>query len=89
MDDARYNELVAKNAQLAEELKTLESQQLARDPNYVPAGVDPDLMYSDDAAKQDKEEPGFAWGTFFLWTLGLSFAGILVWMIFFRKADYD
>ena len=47
IDDARYHDLVARDAGLAAQLRQMELQHVQRDPNYVlPTMVnDPDLMY--------------------------------------------
>jgi hypothetical protein len=48
MDAARYNDLLAKDAQLQARINQLEAQNLQRDTSYVPKGVEPDLQYSDE-----------------------------------------
>lgn len=50
MDSARYQELLAKDAELKARLEALEKEKVARDPNYVlPAlAQNPDLQYSKD-----------------------------------------
>lgn len=50
MDSARYQELLAKDAELKALLEALEKEKVARDPNYVlPAlAQNPDLQYSKD-----------------------------------------
>jgi hypothetical protein len=49
MDDARYRDMVAKDAALEARIRQLEAEKLQRDPNYVPAAMkdQPDLMYND------------------------------------------
>lgn len=51
VDDARYKELCAKNAELDAKIKALEAKGEAKNPNYVPEGMDPDLQYTDDYVK--------------------------------------
>ncbi len=49
MDEARYRDLLAKDKNLEARIKQLEAEKKARDPNYVPPGMDdPDLQYTDD-----------------------------------------
>lgn len=52
MDEARYRELLAKDAQLEARIRALEQQGVKKNPAYTPAGMtDPDLMYSDEYVK--------------------------------------
>lgn len=49
MDDARYRDLLAKDAKLEARIRQLEAEKRARDPNYLPSGMtDPDLPYTDE-----------------------------------------
>lgn len=48
MDQARYDSLLARDAQLVARIRQLEQMNLQRDPAYVPPGVERDLMYADD-----------------------------------------
>lgn len=49
MDEARYRDLLAKDAQLEARIRALEAQGVKRNPAYTPAGItDPDLMYDDN-----------------------------------------
>lgn len=47
IDDARYRDLLAHDANLQARIQQLEAQRLPRDPAYRPSNIDPDLMYSD------------------------------------------
>lgn len=65
MDRARYEALLQKDTNLEQRLKELEAQGVKKDPSYVPAGVDRDLMYNDEQVKKIYEEsrkPSFPWG---------------------------
>lgn len=49
IDDARYRDLVSKDAKLEAELKQIQEQKKAADPNYtLPGMTDPDLQYNKD-----------------------------------------
>jgi hypothetical protein len=91
-------ELRAKLNQMDTEVKQLQGQP--QDPNYVPAGVDPSVMISDDVAKQTYAQAevqaspvkndGFAdegiggWGWFFIFA-GVGLAGFAVYKFTTRK----
>lgn len=47
IDDARYHDLLARDANLEARIRQMEAQNLPRDPTYRPNQIDPDLMYSD------------------------------------------
>ncbi len=47
MDDARYRDLLAHDAQLEARLHQLEAQGTPPNPAAAPPGMQPDLMYSD------------------------------------------
>ena len=48
MDSARYQALLAQDARLETRIQQLEAQKVARDPSFTPAGIDPDLQYTDN-----------------------------------------
>jgi hypothetical protein len=50
MDQARYNEMLRRDARLQAEIDQLKAQNAARDPGYVPVAMrdNPDLMYNKD-----------------------------------------
>jgi len=50
MDDARWRDMVKRDADLEARVRALEAEKRARDPNYVPAAMkdNPDLMYNPD-----------------------------------------
>lgn len=84
MDPARYEELRRKDTDLDRRLKEMESQGVKKDPSYVPPGVDRDLMYSDDHAKQAYKEAHtsrFPWG----WVFGIVIILGLVYLVFFVR----
>ena len=86
MDSVRYQEMLNRDADLQARVAALEAQNAPRDPNYVPNGIDRDLVYSDNyvqAAYNPESSSGF-WkilGWCFLGGVGIW----LVWFIFFRR----
>ena len=99
ISDERYRDLVAKNKDLAAQVKALEDKKVAKNPNYAPDGVDKDLMYSDDYVKQVQQdnEPkvdavaaddGFSWLSCILATLGVLGFGWIIYAIFIKERSY-
>lgn len=65
IDRARYEELLRNDENMRRRVAELETQQIKRDPSYVPPGIDRDLMYSEDVVKQahkEKNTSSFPWG---------------------------
>jgi hypothetical protein len=89
MDPARYQALVATDQQLETRVEQLEAQQAPRDPNYVPPGVDRDLMYSDHYVAQSYSNRPTASGVFAFWLLAvptaLGVTGFFIWLIWFKR----
>ncbi len=89
MDPARYQALVATDQQLETRVEQLEAQQAPRDPNYVPAGVDRDLMYSDHYVAQSYSNRPTAVGVIAFWVLAvptaLGVTGFFIWLIWFKR----
>jgi hypothetical protein len=89
MDAARYQALLASDQQLQARVAQLEAQQPARDPNYVPPGMDRDLMYSDRyVANAYNNRPTFL-GVAAFFILGvpaaLALCGFVIWLIWFKR----
>ena len=91
MDDARYKDLLSKDARLEARIKQLEREKLEIDPSYVPSGIDHDLQYSDEYVDgiYNPHENNSEIGTVFMWILAIIVAGIvlwvLVWLIFYKN----
>ena len=88
MDTERYKALLAKDAKLEARIKQLEAEKLARDPGYVPPGLDPDLQYTDDyvdavynphTVASPKGGGGFL--KFLFWTFMIILGIVVVWLI--------
>jgi len=94
MDDARYHDLLARDKKLESRIKQLEAEKKARDPNYVPPGVDEDLQYTDDfvnASVNPTAKPyngptfgGFLHGlwVFIKWCFYIALTALVVWLLF-------
>lgn len=89
MDAARYRDLLAHDAQLEARLHQLEAERVARDPTYVPAGMqERDLMYSDDyvtAVYNPQPRTGYV-----LWVLlkiffVISILALVTWLVFVKR----
>jgi len=75
MDPARYQALVATDQQLQARVTELEAQQqVQRDPSYVPAGVDRDLMYSDQYVNRAYSNRRTTAGVLSFWLLAVPTA---------------
>ena len=89
MDPARYEALVANDQQLQARVSQLESQQAPRDPNYVPTGLDRDLMYSDHYVAQAYGNRPTRAGRAAFWVIGIPAAlgacGFFIWLIWFKR----
>jgi len=89
MDPLRYQALLAHDRQLDQRIAELESQQVARDPNYVPPGLDRDLMYSDQYVNRQYSNRPTHGGTVAFWVLGVPLAlgacAFFIWLIWFKR----
>ena len=89
MDPARYQALVATDQQLEARVEQLEAQQAPRDPNYVPGGLDRDLMYSDHYVARTYSNRPTTLGVITFWLLGiptaLAVVAFFLWLIWFKR----
>jgi len=90
MDPARYDALMATDAQLQARVAQLETQQAARDPNYVPPGLDGrDLMYSDKYVNRAYSNRSTTLGVIAFWAFGIPMAlgicALFIWLIWFKR----
>jgi hypothetical protein len=89
MDPARYDALVANDQQLQTRVEALEAQQAPRDPTYTPAGLDRDLMYSDQYVNRAYSNRPTMLGVIAFWLLGiptaLTLCGGFIWLVWFKR----
>jgi hypothetical protein len=100
MDSFRYRDMLDRDAALEARVRELERKQVARDPTYVPPGVDPDLMYTDEyvqaAVNPTITHPGSpapgspSHGSHFfrwcfIWLLASGIVVFLIWFIFIKR----
>jgi hypothetical protein len=89
MDPARYQTLLAKDQQLEARVEQLEAQQPPRDPTFVPAGLDRDLMYSDQYVTRAYSTRPTTAGIFAFWVLAiptaLAVCAFFIWLIWFKR----
>jgi len=89
MDPVRYQSLLATDQALETRVAQLEAQQVARDPHYVPTGLDRDLMYSDGYVAHAYNNRPTLGGRIAFWVLGVSTAlavtGFFIWLIWFKR----
>ncbi len=98
MDQARYQNLLARDRALEAKVRDLEARKVPRDPTYVPPGLDPDLAYTDayvNAAYNPQPSPAPApppspppphHGMVLLTiVLVLLLLGAVVWLLFFKR----
>ena len=89
MDPARYQALLATDAQLQARVSQLEAQQPARNPSYVPPGLDRDLMYSDQYVNRAYSNRPTRGGEVAFWIFGvplaIGFCGFVIWLIWFKR----
>jgi hypothetical protein len=89
MDEARYRELVYQDLSLESRVVELEQRQLPRDPNYVPRGMDRDLMYSDQYVDRTYHARPTSGGRIAFWILMVPVvagaSGFFIWLVFFKR----
>ena len=89
MDPDRYQALLANDQQLQARVDQLESQQAPRDPAYVPAGIDRDLMYSDQYVARAYSNRSTPLGVVSFWALAVPMAAAVcaffIWLIWFKR----
>ncbi len=89
MDEGRYRDLLAHDAQLEGRIRQLETQQVPRDASYVPQGMDaPDLMYRDEyvtAAYNPQPRPSHVLGVLLKVCFVISIMTLVIWLVFFKR----
>ena len=89
MDPARYEALMERDQQLEQRVAELETQQVPRDPAYTPAGIDRDLMYSDNYVAQSYNDRPTRGGAIAFWIFAAPTAfavlAFFIWLIWFKR----
>ncbi|MDB6067233.1 MAG: hypothetical protein JWR26_3441 [Pedosphaera sp.] len=89
MDDARYRALVYQDLALENRVQELEQRQLPQDPNYVPAGMDRDLMYNDKYVDRAYATRPTHNGRIVFWFIliptAIGVGGFFTWFVFFKR----
>lgn len=89
MDAERYQALLNQDAQLQARVEQLEAQQTPVDPNFAPAGLDRDLMYTDDHVQHTYEirptTQGRVTFAIFGWILIGCVLYCFVWLVFIHR----
>ncbi len=89
MDQARYRDLLAHDAQLEARIRQLEAQQVPRDPSYLPEGMnEPDLMYRDEyvtAVYNPQPRPTHVLGVLLKTFVVIGIMALVVWLLFFKR----
>jgi hypothetical protein len=89
MDEARYRALVYQDLQLENRIQELEQRQIPADPDYVPAGMDRDLMYSDKYVDRVYATRPTHNGQIAFWFImvptAIGVGGFFTWLVFFKR----
>lgn len=89
MDPERYHALVAADQGLESRLEQLEANQVPRDPQYVPSGLDSDLMYSDRFVTHTYSNRPTVSGRISFWIIAVPAAlgalCFLIWLVFVKR----
>jgi len=100
IDDARYAEMLKKDAKLQAEIDQLKSQNVPRDPSYVPPEMadNPDLMFNKDfvdasynpvEVEANTPSGSSGAGTFFFWMfivfVVVVVGGLAVYFLFMKE----
>jgi hypothetical protein len=96
MDEARYRDLLARDARLEAEVRKLEAQKVPPDPAYEPPGIDPDLMYTDQyvTAAYNPQPPAprppgaslrAGLGVLVRALIVIAVVAFLIWLVFFKR----
>ncbi len=91
-DQQRYNDMIARDADLRVRIAQLERDKVAQNPAYVPASMaqNPDLMYNKDfvtavynpqAVPTPPEQHHSGVGAFFFWFFMVIIALLAVWLV--------
>jgi hypothetical protein len=99
MDEARYRDLLARDARLEARIRELEREGVKRDPAQRPEGMDPDLMYTDEyvdavynpqptapaASRSSRSILGSALRVLLRIFLVIGLMVFVIWLVFFKR----
>ncbi|MBI2949582.1 MAG: hypothetical protein HYY23_18255 [Verrucomicrobia bacterium] len=89
MDPARYQALLATDTNLETRVRQLETQNTPVNRDYVPTGIDRDLMYTDQHVHRAYVTRPTTTGRVFFWLLmiptAVGMAWFLVWLVFYKR----
>jgi hypothetical protein len=89
MDAARYQTLLSSDANLEARVRQLEAQRAPVNPNYVPAGLDADLMYDDQSVQRAYSTRPTTSGRALFWIIlvptAIGTTWFLVWLVFYKR----
>ncbi|RTK97698.1 MAG: hypothetical protein EKK64_00350 [Neisseriaceae bacterium] len=97
MDEQRYKDMLAKDAQLQKEIEELKRNNVAVNPEYVPEKLkdNPDIMYNKEFVEASTTTPEVFQSTtqrqqdeqsyVGLYVMGMFFFCVFVWFLFFKE----
>jgi hypothetical protein len=87
IDDARYRDLLARDAGLEAQLNQLQTQNVQRDPNYVLPTManEPDLMYDKGFVESARAHGPSVWSVAVETLLAVGVIGAAIWLFFIRE----
>jgi hypothetical protein len=88
MDERRYRDLLAHDANLEARIGQLEAQHVPRDPTYRPDNIDPDLMYSNsyvEAAYNPQPRVTAPLRALVTVLIVLGVLALIIWLVFYKR----
>jgi hypothetical protein len=88
MDEARYRDLLAHDANLEARIHQLEANHVPPDPTYRPDHMDPDLMYSNsyvEAVYNPQPRVTAPLRAMIMVLLVLGVLGLIIWLVFYKR----
>jgi hypothetical protein len=88
MDERRYHDLLAHDANLEARIRQLEAEHVPHDPTYRPGNLDPDLMYSNsyvDAVYNPQPRVTVPLRAMVTVLSVLCVLGLIIWLVFYKR----